>query len=95
MMGTKESVSGVVAPVMLVLWVVVQRGSHLFLSYQGPLSKGRVDVGWQGTRKGFCGYGAPTSPHGWIGDRWVKVRSSVKYKGYKGYKGKKGLSQDV
>jgi len=52
MVGTKESVSGVSAPVMLVLWVVVQRGGHFFLSYQGPFFKGSVDGGWQGPRKG-------------------------------------------
>eukprot|EP00983_Pelagomonas_calceolata_P058045 1145339-Pelagomonas_calceolata.AAC.5 len=43
MMGTKESVSGISAPVVLVLWVVVQRGGHFFLSYQGPFFKGSVD----------------------------------------------------
>eukprot|EP00983_Pelagomonas_calceolata_P002821 93128-Pelagomonas_calceolata.AAC.1 len=32
MMGTKENVLGVSAPVVSVLWVVIQRGGHFLLS---------------------------------------------------------------
>eukprot|EP00983_Pelagomonas_calceolata_P040850 1137801-Pelagomonas_calceolata.AAC.2 len=45
MMGTKKSVSGVSAPVVLVLWVMVQWGGHFLLSYQGLFSEGSMDVG--------------------------------------------------
>eukprot|EP00983_Pelagomonas_calceolata_P061767 1146974-Pelagomonas_calceolata.AAC.1 len=51
MTGTKKGVSGVSAPVVLVCWVVVQRGGHLLLSYQGSFLNSSMDMGWQGPRK--------------------------------------------
>eukprot|EP00983_Pelagomonas_calceolata_P030928 971642-Pelagomonas_calceolata.AAC.2 len=49
---TKKGVSGGSAPIVLVLWVVVQRGGPSLLSFQGPFLKGNVDMGWQGPQKG-------------------------------------------
>eukprot|EP00983_Pelagomonas_calceolata_P125891 1161250-Pelagomonas_calceolata.AAC.2 len=44
MMGTKKGASSVNAPVVLVLWVVVQRGGHFLLNYKGPYLEGILRV---------------------------------------------------